>query len=195
MANNYPTATVSVSFSTSTTEEDAVLVAEILPEDNNGITTFPFNGAPPKFRVYKSPNISEIHLFSSTGSITQVEGNKKAEFVENITFVGGLDDSSESSANAYYRQASVAKPVIGEYTISNIIGNIGVVSLVEEGKTTFQCSKESTGPLDPVVGFCRISYSSRYNLYTLSGVGKPAGFGENGFSNYEVIVHIVGIVR
>jgi len=189
---NYPTATVSITFQTSTTDEDAVLVAELLAEDNGGTTTFVFGGTAPKFRVYKSNNISSVRMFSSDGNTARTASNRNAEFTEALTFVGAASEDGDS--NNSYRQSSVSKPVKGSYSVSNIIGNIGSVSLVELGKTTFQCSKVSTGPLDPVVGFCRVTYNTLYDWYELSGVGMPSGFGENEFTSYSVIVYIVGIV-
>lgn len=194
MANNSkpPVATLNISFSTTTTEDDTALVAELNAEDNNNITSFIFGGTAPKFRVYKSNNISEVHLFSSAGSITKKVSNKVATPTESLEFSGASEKNGDQDDS--YRQTTVSKPVKGPYSVANIIGNIGVVSLIEEGaRTTFQCSKKSTGPLDPVVGFCRVTYETKYDLYELSGVSKPDGFGEGEFTDYFVLVHVVGI--
>jgi len=193
MANQYPTASVSISFVVSTVDEDAVFIAEINAEDNGGRTSFPFGGASPKFRIYKSSEIKSVHSFTSDGSTSRVSSNLSETLTEFLSWAGGASADSDGNEDESYRNASVQKPVIGNYTISNIKGNIGSVSLVEQEKTTFQCSKISNGPLDPVVGFCMVTYGTRYDLYQLNNVSKPAGFGQDAFTDYQVLVYLVGV--
>ena len=194
MANNkYPVASVSVSFVVSTTDEDAVLIAEVNTEDNNGISNFIFGGAAPKFRLYKSYNISEVHMFVSDGNTpVRRQANINESLFEYLTFAGA---ASVDGGQSNYKDATVGKPVKDSYTIANIQGNMGAISLVEIGKTTFSCSKTSEGPLDPVVGFCSVSYNTQYDLYELTGISKPSGFGVGDFTEYQVIVYIVGVVE
>lgn len=189
----YPAATLSISFSTSTTEENALLMAEITQQDNGGETTFSFGGAAPKFRVYKSNNISSVRMFVSDGNTpNRIAANKRLELTENVYFSGAAD--KDGAGGISYRQVDVEKPVKGDYSVLLSKGNLGSLSLLTEGMRTFQCSKVSTGPLDPVAGFARIQYLTKYDLYELTGVQKPQGFGQNGFNEYGVIVYMVGVV-
>jgi len=203
MANTqYPSASISITFVTALSgavTDNGILKAELKAEDNAGRSQFLFSGAAPKFRLYKSPNVSNIQMFVSDGNTpTQINGNvSTADIVEALTFAGAasLDsDGNVDGTDISYKQSDVSYPVYGTPTIENIKGNIGSVSLVETGFTTFQCSGTSTGPTDPVVGFCRVTYNSRYDMYELTGVTEPSGFGSNGFTEYTVIVYIVGEV-
>lgn len=196
----YPSTSISISFVTELAgdlgEDDAILQAEIVSEDNGGRTNFILGGAAPKFRLYKSPNVKDIKIFVSDGDVPQVvQANIKSEdFVDALTFAGaaGVDDAAD--ADKSYNTATVGKPVYYPPTITQIKGNIGSVSLVLTGFTTFKCSGVSSGPLDPVVGFCRVTYNSKYDMYELTGVSTPEGFGEDGFDEYTVVVYIVGVV-
>jgi len=188
-----PTASVSISFVVSTLDVSAILIAEINAEDNNGKVRFEFGGAAPRFRVYRSPNVSKLHIFTSDGNSVLRNSNISENLTEFLVFTGAVSGGGEQEQNDNaYRQASVSKPVTGEYSINNIYGNIGAVSLVESGLSTFQCSKESANPLDPVVGFCQVKYDTRYSLYELTGISLPSGFGQDGFDQYRVIVYIIG---
>lgn len=199
MANKYPSTSLTVTFVTETAgEEDAILQAELVASDNGGKTQFLFSDTP-KFRLYKSPNVtvlnSNIFISDSGASVSKSSSNNRTDdIIETLQFVGAASEDGDSGGTPSYQQASVSKPVYGSPTISDIAGNIGTVSDPEQGYTTFTCSKTSTGPLDPVVGICRVTYHSEYSLYTLSGVTMPSGFGSNEFTEYPVIVYIVGTV-
>lgn len=205
MANTqYPSASISITFVTAmagAVTDNGILKAEIKAKDNGGRSQFLFSGAAPKFRLYKSPNVSNIQMFVSDGnSPTKISGNVSTDdIVEALTFAGAasLDsDGNVDGTDISYRQSDVSYPVYGSPTVENIKGNngFGSVALLETGFTTFQCSGTSDGPTDPVVGFCRVTYNSKYDLYELTGVTAPSGFGSNGFTEYTVIVYIVGEV-
>lgn len=190
---NFPTASLTINFGLSVVgDEDAILVAEVNPDDNNGQTSFVFGGASPIFRVYASPNITSISCFPSDGSIASA-GSGKAQFTENLTFAG-FSQTSNGTRDDSYRQANVAKPVTGQYSTLLSVGNIGSVSLLTPGGNTFQCSSSSQSPSSPVVGLARVQYSSNYRKYSLNGVSMPSGFGQGDFDSYPVVIFIVGIV-
>lgn len=194
--NKFPTAQVTINFVVSTVsggDIDSLLQAEINPADNAGMSRFEFGGAAPRFRVYKSPNISQISFFPTAGGVSKVGGNIAESAIEEFITFSGASQDSEETENDSYRFSNADKPVYS-YTVLDTFGNIGAVSLVEIGFAAFVCSKTSSGPTDPVVGVSRIRYTSRYDLYQLSGVTKPTGFGEGDFQQYPVIIYIVGIV-
>lgn len=202
MANKYPSTSLTITFVTETAgagEDEAVLQAELLAEDNGDKTRFTFTDSP-KFRLYASPNVSvfnsNIFISDSGANISRTaSGRTTDDITETLQFIGAAsEDESTTDQIASYRQSSVSKPVYGTPTISDISGNIGAVSSPSSGFMTFACSKTSSGPLDPVIGICRVTYNSRYDLYTLSNVSRPTGFGENGFTEYPVLIYIVGVV-
>jgi len=191
---NFPTATLTINFSTAVVGvDDALLVAEVASEDNDGQTSFTFDGPSPKFRVYKSPNISQVRFFPSVGSVGAA-GSGSAQFTEEVQFAGFGAVSDGGARDDSYRRSNVAKPVTGAYDTLFSVGNIGSVSLIEAGFNVFQCSAQSQDPLNPIVGLARIRYNSSFTRHSLSGVSKPPGFGQDGFDRYSVIVFIVGVI-
>jgi len=194
--NIFPTAQVTINFVVSTLSDgiDSLLKAEINSEDNKGMSRFEFDGAAPRFRVYKSPNVSQVLFYPSAGSVSRVGSNITEPSIEEFIAFAGAAQEGEGDGRDSYRFSSVAKPVYS-YNVLETHGNIGSVSLVETGFDTFACSKTSSGPTDPVVGVSRISYSSKYSLHQLTGVSKPSGFGEGEFQEYPVLIYILGIVK
>ena len=202
MANKYPSTSLTITFVTETAgagEDEAILQAELVAEDNGGKTNFVFSDSP-KFRIYKSPNVSvfnsDIFISDTGATITKTASGRTTEDItDTLQFIGAASEGdNDSDQIASYRRSSVSKPVYGTPTISNIAGNAGAISSPENGFATFTCSKTSNGPLDPVIGVCRVTYNSQYDLYTLSNVTRPNGFGTNGFTEYPVLIYIVGRV-
>lgn len=188
MAKNYATATLNITFATVTTETDMILKAELI--DNEGRNQFDFGGSPPKFGIFTSPNIKQITIITSDGVVVGDGSGVKEDILENLTWADAADPDGEGGAS--YQNATVSYPVKeGTERVLDIFGNIGAVSLVEAGKTTFRCSKTSTGPLDPVVGLARVQYNSAYIRKKLTSVAEPYNFGGD-FSEYSVVIYIIG---
>lgn len=180
---NYPSASVSISFSSDVIGEDGlgyVLKGEVRPEDNGGEYRFVFGGAAPVFRVYKSSNIQTVHRFSTDGNISAAVGGVQTETVhETVIF-----------ANS--RTAGTGYPIKPGTLSVTPLGKTSIGALSQAGPEELVCSKQSTGPLDPVIGVFRISYKTEFTRHQLTGIVEPPGFGVNGFDFYPVHIHLVG---
>ena len=183
MAN--PTASVTVSFSSEVigddgSENDYVLRGEVRSEDNGGRTQFLFSGSAPIYRVYKSDNILSVRQFTTDGTVSSA-GSGVEEITETVTF-----NNSQTTNTSY--------PISGGLSVTNL-GGIGLGVISQSGPSQLQCSKQSDDPLDPIIGVYLVSYRSNYRKYALSNVSKPNGFGEGEFTDYPVLIHLVGITE
>lgn len=171
-----PNANITITFAAETVDGAGTLLLEVQAEDNNGKTRFDF-GDSPKFRMYKSSDVTVVKKLTSDGSISVTGGSGIKTVAENVTFSGS-------------RTASVSYPISGGISVEKIAGNIGSISVA--GATTLQCSHSDDDPLDPPVGVARVTYQSAYQMHQLSGVSEPANFGNDGFDAYPVVVFFVG---
>lgn len=186
MAKTYPTASISVSFQTKVVDadgnvmdKDAHLHAEVVADDNNGKTNF-FFGDTAKYRVYKTPNITSLTVIVTDGSEGALSSGHTEKLVETVAF----NNADTANVSKYLYQLLSATQM----------GNRSLGSISKVGATTVRCSKQSTGPLDPLVGVYKIEYNTQYALRKLFGVSEPAGFGVDGFDSYPVVVYLVGTV-
>jgi hypothetical protein len=181
---NFPTASVSISFSSDAIGEDGfgfALKGEVREEDNGGDTKFIFGGAAPVFRIYKSSNIKTVHKFSTDGNVSAQVG---ALATENI---------SETVIFANSRTAGTKYP-IKDGTLSVIpLGKSNLGAISQSGPEEIVCSKQSAGELDPIIGVYRISYKTDFVRHQLTGVNEPAGFGVGDFTDYPVHIHLIGV--
>jgi len=179
---NYPTASLSISFQTEVVGGDGSsshLSVEVNSEDNNGKTQFLF-GDTAKYRIYKSPDIRSLIIIISDGSEGPDSSGLTAEMVETLAWTGS------PTANT--------SKLIQSLISAERMGGLNLGSISKVGPTTLQCSKQSTGPLDPLVGVYKVKYRTQYDLRKLWNVAEPAGFGLNGFDSYPVVVYLIGIV-
>ena len=183
---NLPSASLSVTFSSDVIGEDGfghVLKSEIRAEDNAGQTRFVFGGAAAVFRVYKSVNIKTVHLFSTDGRISGPVGGQVTENIfETVIFT-----NSRTVRTKYPIKPNTLSIVALGHS------NLGVIS--QSGPEEIICSKQSKGPLDPIIGVYRISYKTTFTRYHLAQINEPAGFGTNDFTDYPVHIHLVGIMK
>jgi hypothetical protein len=181
---NYPTASISISFSSDIIGSDGqgyALKGEVKSEDNAGESSFIFGGAAPVFRIYKSANIKTVHRFSTDGVATAAVGGVFTETVyETIVF-----SNSRTAGTKYPIKAGTLSVVP--------LGNSNLGAISQSGPEEIICSKQSTGELDPVIGVYRISYRTDFTKHQLTGVNEPAGFGLNEFTDYPVHIHLVGV--
>ena len=181
---NYPTASLSITFSTEILDEDGnttegYLSAELNSEDNNGKSSFLF-GDTANYRVYKASNVTLQTPIVSDGSEGPVSSGLTEEIVEVVTFSG-----SETASTSKYIQSLTSAVRLGGR-------DLGSISKV--GPTSVRCSRVSTGPLDPLVGVYKLTYQTSYSLRRLFSVSQPAGFGVDGFDSYPVVIYLIGVV-
>jgi hypothetical protein len=69
---------------------------------------------------------------------------------------------------------------------------LGTISI--NGSSGVKCSKTSSGDLDPIIGVYKITYTTSYAKRRLYNVSEPSGFGTGDFTNYPVLVYIVGTI-
>lgn len=182
---NYPNASLTVNFQTTVVDGDgnlineAYLAAEVVAEDNADKSSFVF-GDQVKYRVYKTPNITDLLVTVSDGADAHVASGLSEEMSEVVAFSG----TNVASVSKYIFSLASAIRLGGQ--------DLGAISIA--GPTAIKCSRQSAGLIDPLVGVYQLSYTTRYNLRKLFNVAAPAGFGLNGFTSYPVMVYLVGIV-
>ncbi len=179
MAN--PNTSVTISFtSTIVGDGEGSLSAEVNADDNGGKTSGFLFGDTVKYRVYKSSNINSLTVITTDGS----EGSVSTGNTESLTEVVIFSGSSE---------ASTSKPITSLTSATQLGGqDLGTISI--NGTSGVRCSKESTGELDPIVGVYKIKYKTTYELRDLSNVSEPDGFGLDGFTDYSVLVYLIGVL-
>lgn len=179
---NFPTASLSISFSSDVIGEDVgyALKGEVRSEDNGGETSFVFGGAAAIFRIYKSANIKTVHRFSTDGNASDAVGGQMTETIhETVIFA-----NSRTAGTKYPIKAGTLSVVP--------LGKSNLGTITQSGPEEIICSKQSDGDLDPIIGVYRISYQTVFTKHQLSGVNEPPGFGENDFTDYPVHIHLVG---
>jgi hypothetical protein len=176
----YPNTSLTITFEVEGGAEKIYqLSAEVNAEDNNGKTKFTF-GDTVFYRVYKSTNVASMLVFTSDGSEALVSSSLYTIIEDEIVVFSG---SSE---------ANTTKPMISLIS-ATAMGHSALGSISANGQVGVRCSKESSGPLDPVVGVYKVTYRSLYSLRKLYNVPQPVGFGIGDFTSYPVLVYIVGV--
>jgi hypothetical protein len=182
----YPTASLSISFQTEIFDPEnpdapaeAHLSVAVEADDNGGKSSFLF-GDTVYYRVFKTPNITSLIVVTSDGSENGHRTGLTAEVQQAVAFTG----SDVAGVSGYLHRLISASAMGG--------ASLGAIS--KAGPTSIRCSKQSTGPLDPLVGVYNVRFETRYDLRRLSNVAQPAGFGVDGFTSYPVVVYLVGVL-
>ena len=180
MANN-PNTSVTISFTSAIVGDgEGTLSAEVNADDNGGNTSGFLFGDTVFYRVYKSANIDSLVVITSDGD-------------EQSVSVGNTDTVTETVVFSGSQETSTSKPITSLTSATQLgSNNLGTISI--NGSSGVKCSKESTGELDPIVGVYRITYVTTYEKRQLSNVSEPDGFGDDDFTDYNVLVYLIGIL-
>lgn len=144
-------------------EEDLLLEAEIVAEDNNGESTY-YVGETYYLRLFKSTNISSISYNSNIGTVTK--GSEKTASVpydenepEYLVFTGGNTSDLDKVYESGFSYSAVG-------SIFDDEGNSTSASLSApaKGAKTVKASKK-------IYGVFEVSYTTKYTQYSFrSGV-------------------------